>query len=225
MVIMDKKDYINKIEGKLNDPNTFEQAKKDPTTTIKTEINKKVTKLLNQNKIMEKNKSYLTSIDDLPKLRVQPKLHKNNTPMRITCSRDTITSPLSQLIFKIIKELTTTLSGVVCNTSNFVKGLADIELDQDDHVASLDIQDLYTNIPVNKAIDIALKRLDESKKLDNLPSTKTDIKDLFLALKNSYCQFNSKFYKQKTGLPIGNTLSPILADLYVDEYQKQHFMK
>ncbi|CAF1371595.1 unnamed protein product, partial [Rotaria sp. Silwood1] len=95
--------------------------------------------------------------------------------------------------------------------------------DQDDYLASLDIQDLYTNIPVNKAIDITLKRLIESKKLDNLPLTKTDIKDLLnLSLKNNYFQFNDKFYEQKTGLPMGNTLSPILADIYMDDYQKQH---
>ncbi|CAF1371718.1 unnamed protein product [Didymodactylos carnosus] len=53
--------------------------------------------------------------------------------------------------------------------------------------------------------------------------TRTDIKDLLnLALKNSYFQFNGKFYKQKIGLTMGNTLSPILADIYMDDYQQQH---
>jgi hypothetical protein len=229
IVIMDKIDYINKIEEKLNDTNIYEQVKKDPTTAIKTEISKKVTKLLEQNKITEQNKYYLTSIDDLPKIRGQPKLHKNknNTPMRIvTCSRNTITSPLSQLLFKYIKELRTTLKGVICNTSSFVNNISNIKLDQDDYLASLDIQDLYTNIPVNKAINITLERLIESKKLDNSPLTKTDIKRLLkLCLKNSYFQFNGKFYKQKTGLPMGNTLSPILADIYMDDYQQQHLHK
>ncbi|CAF2132637.1 unnamed protein product [Rotaria magnacalcarata] len=180
--------------------------------------------MLEQNKITDHNKYYLTSTDDLPKIRGQPKLHKTDTPMRIvTCSRDTITSPISQFIFRIIKELRTTLSGVVCSTSNFIKVIAYVKLNQDEHLASLDIHDLYKNIPVNKAIDITLKRLDESKKLDKLPFTKTDIKELLiLALKNSYFQFNGKFYKQKTGLPMGNTLSPILADIYMDEYHKQY---
>ena len=221
---MNKNDYINKIEEKLNDLNVYEQVKKDPTTIIKAKINKKITKMLNQNKITDQTKYYLTSIDDLPKIRGQPKLHKINNPMRIvTCSRDTITSPISQFIFKIIKELRTTLTSVVCNTSNFIKSIADIKLNQDEHLASLDIQDLYNNIPINKAIDITLKRLNDNNKLDNLPFTKTDIKELLnLTLKNSYFQFNGKFYKQKTGLPMGNTLSPILADIYMDEYQKQH---
>ncbi|CAF1407123.1 unnamed protein product [Rotaria sordida] len=45
---------------------------------------------------------------------------------------------------------------------------------------------------------------------------------LNLALKNSYFQFNEKFYKQKIGLPIDDTISPILADMYMNENQKQH---
>ncbi|CAF3756014.1 unnamed protein product [Rotaria socialis] len=163
--------------------------------------------MLEQNKITDHNKYDLTSIDDLPKIRGQLKLHKIDTPMRIvTCSRDTITSPISQFIFRIIKGLRTTLRGVVCNTSNFIKIIANIKLNQDEHLASLDIQDLYTNIPVNKAIDIILKRLGESNKLDNLPFTKIYIKELpILVLKNNYFQFN--------------------ADIYMDEYQKQHLHK
>ncbi|CAM4777230.1 unnamed protein product [Rotaria magnacalcarata] len=101
-----------------------------------------------------------------------------------------------------------------------------VKLNQDEHSANLDIQDLYTNIPVSKVINITLKRFDESKKLDNSPFTKTDIKELLiLALKNSYFQFNGKFYKQKTGLPMCNTLSPTLPDIYMNEYKKNIYMK
>jgi hypothetical protein len=122
--------------------------------------------------------------------------------------------------------LRTTLNGVICSTSNFVKNISNITLNQGDHLASLDIQDLYTNIPVDTAIDITLERLIENNKLDNLPFTKNDIKKLLtISLNNSYCQFNGKFYKQKKGLPMGNTLSPILADIYMDEYQQKYLQK
>ena len=91
------------------------------------------------------------SIDDLPTIRGQPKLHKNNNLMRIiTCSRNTIVSPLSQFIFKTIKELRNTLDGVVNNTIKFITNISNIEIDQNDNLVSLDIQDLYTNIPISK---------------------------------------------------------------------------
>ncbi|CAF1622980.1 unnamed protein product [Rotaria magnacalcarata] len=84
--------------------------------------------MLEQNKITDHNKYYLTSFDDLPKIRGPLKLHKIDTPMRIvTCSRDTITSPISQFVFRIIKELRTTLTGVVYNTSNFIITIAHVK--------------------------------------------------------------------------------------------------
>ncbi|CAF3942210.1 unnamed protein product, partial [Rotaria sp. Silwood1] len=43
IVIMDKSDYITKVEEKLNDKNVYELIKNDPTTTIKEEISEKVT--------------------------------------------------------------------------------------------------------------------------------------------------------------------------------------
>jgi hypothetical protein len=227
IVIMDKLDYITKIEEKLSDKNVYQQVKTDPTTKIKEEINNKITKLMNQNKITLNTKYYLTSIDDLPKIRGQPKLHKTNAPMRIvTCSKNTITSPISQYVFKYIKELRSTLTGVVNNTFNFVKEINNLNINHDERLASLDIQDLYTNIPVTKAVDITIQRLNESNILQNSLLTKTDIKDiLHLSLKNSYFQFNGKYYKQNKGLPMGNTLSPIIADIYMDYYMNEHLQQ
>ncbi|CAF5009225.1 unnamed protein product, partial [Rotaria sp. Silwood1] len=167
---------------------------------------------------------YLTSNEDLPKIRGQPKLHNANIPIRIvTCSKNTITSPISQYVFRFIKELRSTLKGVVNNTFYFVKEISNLDIDQNDKLASLDIQDLYTNIPVTKAVDITIKKLVELNMSQNSIITKTDIKDLlYLSLKNSYFQFNGKYHKQKKGLPMGNTLSPILADIYMDHYSTEH---
>ncbi|CAF2852470.1 unnamed protein product [Rotaria sp. Silwood2] len=144
----------------------------------------------------------------------------------VTCSRDTILSPVSQFIFKIIKELRTTLRGTVSNTFKFVKEISEMPLQTNEQLASLDICDLYTNISVNKAVDITIDELIKSNKLDNISLTKTDIKNLLLlSLKNSYFQFNNKFYRQKNGLPMGNTLSPIIADIYMNYYSNEHLQQ
>ncbi|CAF4149705.1 unnamed protein product, partial [Rotaria sp. Silwood2] len=110
---MDKIDYCDKIEGKLIDKTVYEQIKKDPTEYIKKTIKIKADKLLKQKKITLAKLNELTSIDELPKIRRQPKLHKTNIPMRIlTCSKDTIKSPVSQFMFKIFKKLESTSKGV-----------------------------------------------------------------------------------------------------------------
>jgi hypothetical protein len=101
-----------------------------------------------------------------------------------------------------------------------------LDIDQNERLASLDIQDLYTNIPVKEAVEITIKKLIELDMIKNSLMTKKDIKDLLnISLKNSYFQFNGKYYKQKKGLPMGNTLSPILADIYMDQYLSEHLQQ
>ena len=165
IVILDKGEYINKVEEKLNDQNIYQQLKTDPTDNMKKEIKQISTRLFKQDKITQAKKFELSGIDDLPTIRGQPKLHKRDNPMRIvTCSRDTILSPLSKFVFNVIKDLRTALDGVVKNTSSFVEEITDLTLDLDERLASLDIQDLFSNIPVNKAVEITVERLVESKK-------------------------------------------------------------
>ena len=168
IVILDKIDYISKIEEKLNDKNTYELIKSDPTINLKKQINEIANKLCKQEKIAKAKKSELTSIGDLPNIRGQPKIHKDGAPMRIiTCSRDTILSPVSRFTFNLIKDLRQSLDGVVRNTSSFVQEVTNLPLDQGESLASIDIQDLFLNIPLATAIDITIEKLVKSKKLNN----------------------------------------------------------
>ena len=67
-------------------------------------------RLYKLSRIYLNTKHELLSIENIPAIRDQPKLHKQNHPMRIiTCSRNTITSPLSKFIFSYIKQLRTTI--------------------------------------------------------------------------------------------------------------------
>ncbi|CAF0851455.1 unnamed protein product [Didymodactylos carnosus] len=222
--VMDKMDYISKIEEKLKDQSVYEQITKDPTKHIFDKIKVEADKLLALNKISLAQHYELIGIEDLPSVRGQPKLHKKDNPMRlITCSRNTITSPVSKFVFKVIKDLRSTVSGVVINTTKFVDEISKITLDKDERLASLDIKELFDNIPVTRAVDLVIQRLSESKKLDGLPLTKTDVKRLILvSLNNSYFSFNGKYYRQSKGLPMGNALSPLIADIFMDDYLKTH---
>lgn len=60
-----------------------------------------------------------------------------------------------------------------------------------------------------------------------MTSRKTDIKNfLRLSLKNSRFLFNSKFYKEKNGLPMVNTLSPVIVEISTKSYfSKEHLQQ
>ena len=219
IVILNKDDYISKMEEKLRDKKIYTEVN-DPTNNIKTALSEFSQKLFQQKKISQGQQKYLTSIDNIPSVRGQPKLHKVDQPMRlITCSRDTITSPISQLAFSLIKELRKSIKSNVVNTNSFVETISKITLEPDEKLASLDISDMFNNVPVTRAIDNAIQRIEQSTAFNNSPFTKSDVKRMIqLALNNSYLRFNNRYYKQKTGLPMGNCLSPLLADLYMDDY-------
>ncbi|CAF3925498.1 unnamed protein product [Didymodactylos carnosus] len=138
-VLMDKNDYIAKAKEKLNNPSVYEQVKKDPTKHIM-EIKTEADKLFDLDKINVTQHYQLIGIEDLPTVRGQPKLHKPNNPMRIiTCSRQTITSPVSKFVFNIIEDLRSTLSGIVMNASKFVQQINNLPIDNDENLTSLDI--------------------------------------------------------------------------------------
>jgi hypothetical protein len=175
-------------------------------------------------RISQTTKYELTSIEDLATVRGQPKIHKPNNPMRIiTCARNTITSPISKFSFSFIKQLRETITNTISNTSKFLEEIIEVKKNPNERLVSLDVEDLFNNIPVMRAVDIAINRIGQSENFCATSLTKTDLKQLLLtSLNDSYLSFNGRFYRQKNGLPMGNTLSPILAGLYMDEYMKTH---
>ncbi|CAF1469206.1 unnamed protein product [Rotaria sordida] len=218
-VIMNKNNYIEKIEEKLNDNKLYKKVK-DPTNKIKSKINNITNYLFNKRRITEIQKLDFKSIDNLATVRGQPKLHKDGNPMRIiTCTRSTILSSISLLTFNFIKHLRDTINNNVKNTEEFISKLIDIKIDKDDRLASLDVIDLFNNVPISKSIDIVLKRIEKTEIFCQSNLTKTDLRNLLeLCLNNSYFTFNNKYYKQVKGLPMGNVLSPLLAHLYMHEF-------
>jgi hypothetical protein len=226
IVVMDRGQYITKIEEQLNDTNIYEVTN-DPTNKIKNKICRIANKLFKKNRITQHQKYHFSSIENLATVRGQPKIHKQGTPMRlITCTRSTITSNISKFTLNIIHQLRETIENCVTNTTEFITKINQIKLEDDDNLASLDVKDLFTNIPISKSIDIVIERIGYSETFCQSTLTKSDIKELLIfCLQNSSFTFNNKFYRQINGLPMGNILSPLISDLYMDEYIKNNLKK
>ena len=148
-------------------------------------------------------------------------------PMRIiTCTRSTITSNISQSVLKMIQQLRETVSNYVKNTNELISSITKIKLESDEYLESLDVKDLFTNIPSNQAINIVIESIGQSEAFCESALTKSDIRELLLVCLNNSCYtFNNKYFRQKRKLPMGNTLSPLLADLYMDQYIKNNMKK
>ena len=87
-------------------------------------------------------------------------------------------------------------------------------------MGSLDVDSLFTNIPLNKTIDICINQLFENT--DTVEGfTKSELKQLLcLATKESYFIFNGLFYKQTDGVAMGSPLRPSLANSFLSYHEK-----
>ena len=82
-------------------------------------------------------------------------------------------------------------------------------------MASLDVDSLFTNIPLDETIDICVDNLyNDNENPPNIP--KHDFCNLVnIATKESFFMFNNKYYKQVDGVAMGSSLGPVLANIFM----------
>ena len=86
---------------------------------------------------------------------------------------------------------------------------------------SLDVDSLFTNIPLNETIDICVNQPFENT--DTVEGfTKSELKQLLcLATNGSYFIFNSLLYKQIDDVAMGSPLGPSLANAFLSYHEKK----
>ena len=81
-------------------------------------------------------------------------------------------------------------------------------------LVSYNITSLFTNIPLQQTIDIAINLIFNHN--PNLNITKKELKNLFLfAASQAHFIFNSKFYNQINGVAMGSPLASVLANIFL----------
>ena len=85
-------------------------------------------------------------------------------------------------------------------------------------MVSFDVVSLFTAIPVDKACVYIRKKLDEDTTLHSRTKLTTDeiISLLEFTLSNNYFMFNDSVYKQIHGCTLGNSVSPVVANLCME---------
>ena len=104
LVVMDREDYINKMEEKLKDETTYKRIEEDPTSKIKEALAKQLDKIKEEKQIDQKNYFRLfPTKEKIPRMYGQPKVHKQNYPLReIVDSTGSVTKEIDKYISKIL---------------------------------------------------------------------------------------------------------------------------
>ena len=118
----------------------------------------------------------------------------------------------------LAKFLTELLDPVI-PTFGFCEGIRQVS-NNDNFLVSYDVCSLFTSIPLQETIEIAVELIFENN--PQLKVTKRELKQLFnFATSGTHFIFNGSFYDQIDGVSMGSPLGPVLANLFMGYHEKK----
>ena len=203
LVVMDRSGYTRKMYELLDDNNTYRPLKMDPTNKQKNRLITILSRIKTEARLAENSykRMYPTGASS-PRLYGLPKIHKKKNPLRPTVScRGSVTYGVAKELVRILKPLTGNTIHHVNNPSEFADDVNKIKLEKEEFIISYDASALFTSIPVQSAIEVTKKKLEQDMELYRRTSMSISsiLELLEFCLCNTYFLFQGQFYEQTQG--------------------------
>ena len=169
------------------------------------------------NKIRPRNKQP-------PRIYSLPKIHKANSPLRpIVSCVNTFAYDLSAFLAKILSPLTGNSDFTVTNSAHFASVISSEKIQDHDIMVSFDVESLFSNFPIDGAVQAALRKLESDPTLaDHTTLTPAQIADLLdFVLGSTYFQYNGSIYEQREGTAMGSPVSEVIPNLYMEIFKEK----
>ena len=230
IVILDKISYISAIEEILNDHTKFSNLDIPAGKEINyiTNLEKKITsdlKLMKDEETIDKAAyKNIKPVGSKPGVLYElGKVHKeiNNglPPFRpFWTAIGTPTCKKAKFLLPFLTPLTQNEYTVI-DSFRFAEEIC--KQNPNLYMASLDVDSLFTKIPLDEVIDICIDSL--YKDDENTPKISKDVfrNLLTVATKESFFMFNNKFYKQIDGVAMGSPLGSALANIFICNFENK----
>ncbi|XP_078361584.1 uncharacterized protein LOC144645943 [Oculina patagonica] len=218
-VVMDADTYRTKMST-LIENGPYQLLNKDPTDRLTRKLSKELLTLKRNgdlseavyNKIRPRHKQP-------PRIYGLPKIHKADIPLRpIVSCVNTFAYDLSAYLANILSPLTGNSDFTVTNSAHFVSTISSETILNNEVMVSFDVESLFTNVPIDGAVQAALWKLEDDPSLANRTTlTPAQIADLLkFVLRSTYFQYNGSIYEQQEGAAMGSPVSAIWKR-YVDD--------
>ena len=147
------------------------------------------------------------------------KISENDTvdelPIRpIVSNIGTATYNLSKYLAKLLSPLSQS-EYTIKNTKQFIEQIRIKQVPDGYKMVSFDVKSLFTNVPLEKTIEITLKRIYERKEINTSISKKEMKQLLTLCTKNVHFTYDNKVYQQNDGVAMGSPLGPVLSGIFM----------
>ena len=223
LVVMDRKQYIEKMEEKLSDETTYKKIKKDPTNEIKEGLTKILNEIKEEGQLDHRTYFRLTPTKTrIPRMYGLPKIHKANYPLReIVDSTSSVAKECDKYIAQILQKYTGKTPYYVKNSAHFAQKIKDLTVEDDETLVSYDVEALYPSVPQSESIDIIHQLMTADTELDKKTTMSAEnvIRLFRQCVHTTYFAFNKELYKQVDGLAIGASSSGPTAELFMEKLE------
>ena len=218
LVLMNAAEYVRKIDTVTS---TYEPVSRNPTPRLEA-TTKRVIHRAMDGKVDEKVvKAIVPHCSRTAELYGLPKDHKRNMPLRpiVSACGDPL-DKLTWLLERVVTQLLPYVPAHLKNTSQFLEKLSDrypAGFEQGTVLFSVDVVNLYGNIPINEAIDATIRLLNHHRDgIDTFGLDTDGIRDLLQhCLTNNFVRFGQTYFRQTEGIAMGSRVAPPLAIVFM----------
>ena len=221
LVLINTDEYHRKLDTILDDDSKFKKIRRNPIEDIKREANKIIDRV-----------NALSSSIKLSKIKgdYEPgyiygnvKTHKNGNPLR------PIISQIPTPTYRLAKQLNTILTPYipseyrVKSSSEFLRLLRDSP--STGTIASLDVESLFTNVPVEETINMTCDKVYRDETTPSLPIPEDCLRRLLklCTMSAPFITHKGEMYTQIDGVAMGSSLGVLFADFYMGVIEERVF--
>jgi len=229
-VLLNKADYIWECQRQLSDVRVYRPLE-GPQVDINIKLFKNVLISMLRDKVITAAVFQKLSVEaDNLRYRIfytLPKIHKPSSSWSIkhkippgrpivgnSYSEDT---EICKFIDSFLKPIVAKQPFVLSNTDQLLYALANLSIKKEAILFSLDVNSLYTNIPIAKGIETVKYFFD--KYPDQNRSDKHILSLLSISLYKNDFVFNGKYFRQTKGVAMGKQFAPNFANLYMSRWE------
>lgn len=216
VVLMDRREYEEVCLQILGDHDTYERLPCDPTPQYYKELKTILDKAIDQNLISDDEHKFMLPANPLRQFfYTLPKIHKGRTPLRgrpIVSGVGSISYNIGLYVENILSPFVRALPSYTRDTQDLLSNLEYVSLDTDEHLASIDVEQLYSSIRHEDGLQ-ACRHFLSMRGIQFAQHTEFVLSLLEFILTHNVFYFGGVAYHQLRGTAMGCTCAPSYANL------------
>ena len=218
LVLMDAAEYAHKIDSITAD---YEPVPRNPIPRLEATTRRVIHGTMDGKVDERVVKAIVPHCSRTAELYGLPKDHKDGVPLRpIVSACDDPLDKLNWLLERVVTQLLPFVPAHLKNTSQFLDKLSEqypAGFGQATILFSVDVINLYGNIPINEAIDATMCLLTHHKeRVETFGLDSDSIRRLLEhGLTNNFVRFGQSYFRQAEGIAMGSRVAPPLAIVFM----------